>query len=66
MAKVMSMGMDSDYQAEQDARCLVEAKKIEDNRKRFSAAKRWAKKKAAELNGMVEEESGEDDKGEDE
>lgn len=65
MAKIMGMGMNGDWQAEQDARCLVEAKKIEDDRKRFSAAKRWAKKKAAELNGMVEEESGESEKGED-
>ena len=63
MAKVM--GMDGDYQAEQDARCLVEAKKIEDDRKRFAAAKKWAKKKAAELTGMIEDEAaegeGEDD-----
>jgi len=53
------MGMDGDYQAEQDARCLVEAKKIEDDRKRFSAAKKWAKKKAAELTGMIEDEKAE-------
>lgn len=53
------MGMSGDWQAEQDARCLVEAKKIEDDRKRFSAAKKWAKKKADELNGMIEDEKSE-------
>ena len=55
----MAVGMDSEYQAEQDARCLVEANKIEDDRKRFAAAKKWAKKKAAELTGMIEDEKAE-------
>lgn len=59
MARNMVMGMGDDYQAEQDARCLVEAKKIEDDRKRFAAAKKWAKRKAAELTGMIEDEKAE-------
>lgn len=54
MAKsgAMPMGMDKDWQAECDLRCLIDAEKIKRDKKRYTAAMAAHKKMKADLEAV--------------
>lgn len=50
----MAVGYDdAEWRAEEDARTLLRAEEIRADRKRLSAAKKWASKRADELSNIT-------------